>query len=83
MHRSIGASHSSGPLGSIGDFGAISFHETKNVHCGEGGALIVNREVYDSRSDVVWEMGTNKSLRKERWIATAGLTWAVLIILLS
>lgn len=70
--QGIGASHSSGPLGSIGDFGAISFHETKNVHCGEGGALIVNREVYDSRSDVVWEMGTNKKEFKEGKVDSYG-----------
>lgn len=47
-------------LGTIGDFGAISFHDTKNLHCGQGGALIVRDEKYDSVSDVIWEKGTDR-----------------------
>jgi dTDP-4-amino-4,6-dideoxygalactose transaminase len=48
-------------LGSIGDLGAISFHETKNVTCGEGGVLLVNDPALAERAQVVWEKGTNRS----------------------
>ena len=40
--QSIGASFKGQPLGTFGRFGCMSFHETKNIHCGEGGALIIN-----------------------------------------
>ncbi len=49
------------PLGSLGDFSAFSFHETKNIICGEGGLLIVNNEKYNLRSEIIWEKGTNRS----------------------
>jgi len=48
-------------LGAIGDLGAVSFHETKNVICGEGGALFVNHERFVERAEVVREKGTNRS----------------------
>lgn len=48
------------PLGGVGDLGALSFHETKNVMCGEGGALLVNRERWVDRAEVVHEKGTNR-----------------------
>lgn len=50
------------PLGSIGDLGCYSFHETKNVICGEGGALLVNNPLYAERAEVIREKGTNRSL---------------------
>src|SRR5713101_2158341 len=40
-------------LGSIGDLGALSFHETKNVQCGEGGALLVNQEDLIDRAEIL------------------------------
>lgn len=49
------------PLGSFGDFATFSFHETKNLSCGEGGLLVVNNEKYFDRADVIWEKGTNRS----------------------
>jgi dTDP-4-amino-4,6-dideoxygalactose transaminase len=49
-------------LGSIGDLGCYSFHETKNVICGEGGALLVNNPIYAERAEIVREKGTNRSL---------------------
>jgi dTDP-4-amino-4,6-dideoxygalactose transaminase len=49
------------PLGSLGDLGAVSFHETKNVTCGEGGALLVNRPEWVERAEIVQEKGTNRS----------------------
>ena len=48
-------------LGSFGTFATQSFHETKNVTCGEGGALIVNDLRYAERAEVVREKGTNRS----------------------
>jgi dTDP-4-amino-4,6-dideoxygalactose transaminase len=49
------------PLGSIGSLGALSFHETKNVICGEGGALLVNDPALVARAEVIREKGTNRS----------------------
>lgn len=48
-------------LGSIGDLGAYSFHETKNIISGEGGLLLVNREVLISRAEIIREKGTDRS----------------------
>lgn len=48
-------------LGSIGDFGVISFHETKNVTCGEGGLLIIKDKKYAYRAECIREKGTNRS----------------------
>lgn len=48
-------------LGSIGNFGTLSFHETKNIQCGEGGALLVNRPEFEKRSEIIWEKGTNRA----------------------
>lgn len=47
-------------LGAIGDLGAVSFHETKNVTCGEGGALLVNRLDLVDRAEIVHEKGTDR-----------------------
>jgi dTDP-4-amino-4,6-dideoxygalactose transaminase len=49
------------PLGSIGDFAAISFHETKNFISGEGGALLINDPAYVGRAEILREKGTNRS----------------------
>lgn len=48
-------------LGSIGDFGALSFHETKNVISGEGGALLVNAPSLVQRAEIIREKGTDRS----------------------
>lgn len=48
-------------LGSIGDLGAFSFHETKNVISGEGGALLVNDPALALRAEMIREKGTNRS----------------------
>lgn len=48
-------------LGSIGDFGAYSFHETKNVISGEGGALLVNSPDLNLRAEIIREKGTDRS----------------------
>lgn len=48
------------PLGSIGDLACFSFHSTKNYHCGEGGALVVNQERYLAAAEIHREKGTNR-----------------------
>lgn len=53
------------PLGSIGQLAALSFHETKNVISGEGGALLVNDAALVERAEVLWQKGTNR-LRFDR-----------------
>lgn len=49
------------PLGTFGPLTALSFHETKNVTCGEGGALVINDPAYIERAEIVREKGTNRS----------------------
>jgi len=48
-------------LGTIGDFGCFSFHETKNYSMGEGGALLINNSKFIERAEVIREKGTNRS----------------------
>ena len=72
--QGIMASYKGKPLGSMGDFGCLSFHETKNIHCGEGGALLINNENYVERAEIIREKGTNRSkffrgqVDKYRWV---------------
>jgi dTDP-4-amino-4,6-dideoxygalactose transaminase len=49
------------PLGGIGHLGAFSFHETKNIQCGEGGLLIINDPQFNLRAEIIREKGTNRS----------------------
>lgn len=64
------------PLGSIGHFGAFSFHETKNIISGEGGLLTINDERFIDRAEIIWEKGTNRSaffkgeVNKYGWVDT-------------
>lgn len=48
-------------LGTIGDFGCYSFHETKNYSMGEGGAIVINKEEYIEKAEILREKGTNRS----------------------
>ena len=48
-------------LGSIGHIACYSFHETKNIHCGEGGAILINDIKYVERAEIIREKGTNRS----------------------
>jgi dTDP-4-amino-4,6-dideoxygalactose transaminase len=48
-------------LGTLGEFGTLSFHETKNFVCGEGGALLINDPRYIERAEIIREKGTNRS----------------------
>ncbi len=58
--QGILASYEDRPLGSFGPLAALSFHETKNVHCGEGGALLINDPVYRERAEILLDKGTNR-----------------------
>lgn len=49
------------PLGSIGHLAAFSFHETKNIQCGEGGMLVLNDDRFIRRAEIIWEKGTNRA----------------------
>ena len=49
------------PLGSLGALSALSFHETKNLTCGEGGALLLNDAALVDRAEIIREKGTNRS----------------------
>jgi dTDP-4-amino-4,6-dideoxygalactose transaminase len=66
------------PLGRQGDLSAFSFHETKNIISGEGGALIVNREEFVERAEIIWEKGTNRvkfkrgEISKYNWVDLGG-----------
>ncbi len=72
----IGGYYKSRPLGSFGTFSAFSFHETKNIICGEGGLLGINDSNYQTRAEIIREKGTNRSafLREEvakyEWVDT-------------
>lgn len=57
----IMAKYKGRPLGSIGHFGCISFHDTKNIHCGEGGALLINDKSMWRRAEIMREKGTNRA----------------------
>lgn len=82
-------------LGSIGDLGCLSFHETKNIISGEGGALMINRPELCDRAEIIREKGTNRSsffrgeVDKYTWVdvgssylpgeTTAAFLWGQLI----
>jgi len=59
--QGVNAKYKGAYLGTIGDLGAYSFHETKNFICGEGGAFVINDERFAERAEVIREKGTNRS----------------------
>jgi len=59
--QGVMSSYKGKALGGIGDLGAYSFHETKNIISGEGGALLVNQERFSDRAEIIREKGTNRS----------------------
>jgi dTDP-4-amino-4,6-dideoxygalactose transaminase len=59
--QGICATYGGRPLGGIGQLGCLSFHETKNVMCGEGGALLINTVEAVERAEILQEKGTNRS----------------------
>ena len=73
--QGLAASYRGAPLGTLGDAGCFSFHETKNVTCGEGGALAVSDPEIAARAEIIREKGTNRSaflrgeVDKYTWVA--------------
>ena len=73
--QGLAASYRGAPLGTLGDAGCFSFHETKNVTCGEGGALALTDPELAQRAEVIREKGTNRSaflrgeVDKYTWVA--------------
>jgi dTDP-4-amino-4,6-dideoxygalactose transaminase len=81
-------------LGGIGHLGCFSFHETKNIQCGEGGMLAINHPDFVKRAEIIWEKGTNRAaffrgeIDKYGWVdvgssflpseVTAAFLWAQL-----
>ncbi len=74
--HALPAAYRGRPLGSFGHLATFSFHETKNIQCGEGGALVVNDPSLVKRAEIVQEKGTNRAsfFRGE----TARYTWVEL-----
>jgi dTDP-4-amino-4,6-dideoxygalactose transaminase len=58
--HAIGATYRDKFLGSLGHLGALSFHDTKNIVCGEGGLLIINDAAFDGRAEMIREKGTDR-----------------------
>jgi len=79
--QGVNATYKGRYLGTIGDIGALSFHETKNFSCGEGGAFIANDPSLVERAEIIREKGTNRSqffrgeIDKYSWI-DIGSSWA-------
>ncbi|MDF1584575.1 MAG: dTDP-4-amino-4,6-dideoxygalactose transaminase [Methyloprofundus sp.] len=55
------ASYKGQALGTLGDIGCFSFHETKNYSCGEGGAIVINNSKFSERAEIIREKGTDRS----------------------
>jgi dTDP-4-amino-4,6-dideoxygalactose transaminase len=58
--HALGSSYRKRPLGGIGDIATLSFHETKNIQCGEGGALVLHDQALIERAEVIQEKGTDR-----------------------
>lgn len=92
--QAIESKYKNKPLGSIGHLACFSFHETKNIISGEGGALLINEESFIKRAEIIWEKGTNRAafyrgeIDKYNWVdvgssflmseITAAFLWAQL-----
>lgn len=59
--QAVGCSYRDRPVGSSGDLATLSFHATKNVQCGEGGALLVNNPAFVERAEIIRDKGTDRS----------------------
>ena len=70
----LGGSYKGRPLGSFGDFATQSFHATKNIQCGEGGALVINKKEFVDRAEIIREKGTDRTkfirgeVQKYQWV---------------
>jgi len=71
----LGGTYRGQPLGTFGDMATLSFHETKNLQCGEGGALLLNQPELLEAAEIIREKGTNRSafwrgkVDKYTWVA--------------
>jgi dTDP-4-amino-4,6-dideoxygalactose transaminase len=76
--QGVNATYKGRWLGTIGDIGTWSFHETKNIICGEGGAIVINDPQYTERAEIIREKGTNRSqflrgqIDKYTWVDVGG-----------
>ena len=76
--QGVMSSYKGKALGTIGDFGCYSFHETKNYSMGEGGAIVINNEKYVDQAEIIREKGTNRSrffrgqVDKYTWVDIGG-----------
>lgn len=59
--QAIGSTYNGEQCGTMGALGTLSFHETKNIISGEGGALLINQEQYVERAEIIREKGTNRT----------------------
>ena len=72
--QAILASYKGRPLGSIGDLATLSFHDSKNIHCGEGGALLINNKKFIKKAKIIRDKGTNRDdfnnniVKKYTWV---------------
>lgn len=92
--QAINSFYKGKPLGTLGHLACFSFHETKNISSGEGGALLINDDSFIKRAEIIWEKGTNRAafyrgeIDKYTWVdvgssflpseITAALLWAQL-----
>lgn len=92
--QAIASTYQGKALGRIGHLGCFSFHETKNIQCGEGGMLAINHPDFVKRAEIIWEKGTNRAaffrgeIDKYGWVdvgssflpseVTAAFLWAQL-----
>jgi dTDP-4-amino-4,6-dideoxygalactose transaminase len=73
--QAILSEYKGSPCGAIGDFGCYSFHETKNLSCGEGGSILIKDKKYAEQAEIIREKGTNRSqflrgqIDKYSWIS--------------
>lgn len=73
--HAIGAKYKNKFLGTIGHLGCLSFHDSKNIHCGEGGALLINRPEFIEHAEIIRDKGTNRArffkgeVDKYSWVA--------------
>jgi len=68
--QSIDSYHQNKHLGTFGDVGCLSFHDTKNIHCGEGGAILINNSKLVEKIDIILEKGTDRKKFLEGKIST-------------
>jgi dTDP-4-amino-4,6-dideoxygalactose transaminase len=70
--QAIDSYHNGRALGSLGNLGALSFHDTKNIISGEGGMLIINDEKFIERAEIIWEKGTNRAAFSRQEVSKYG-----------